>query len=271
MEFRNYTTVSEPIKKQINDVCEIWKGHLGEDLLGVYIHGSMALQCFREAVSDIDILAVTGRKISREMRLSIAREILAIDQKPCPLELSALYAGDIKPWQYPPRCQFHYSDYWTERYKELLSGKLSGSPIVDEDFEDTDIACHIKLTKQCGICVYGQPIDRVFPDVPEEDFWQSISNDIDNYDFNAYQPKHYASNILILGRILSYRHEKRILSKYDGGLWTIEHIPERYRYIVENALKVWYLGEQQMEYRREDLEGLKNYLICRIKHDEGVS
>lgn len=266
MEFKNYKTISEEIKKQINEVCDIWQRYMGEELYGVYIHGSMALQCFRESISDIDILAVTGRKIARAERLSIAEEILGIDQTPCPLELSALYIGDIRPWQYPTRCQFHYSDYWTERYKKLLSGELSHSPIVDEDFEDTDIACHIKLTKQCGICVYGQPVEEIFPDVPEEDFWQSLCNDIDSYDFDAYHPKYYASNILILGRILSYRCEKKILSKYEGGLWTIAHIPAKYRYIVENALKVWYLGGKPVDYRQEDLDGLRAYLIERIKN-----
>lgn len=266
MEFKNYETISAEIKKQINEVCDIWQRHMGEELYGVYIHGSMALQCFRESISDIDMLIVTGRKIARAERLSIAEEILGIDQTPCPLELSALYIGDIRPWRYPTRCQFHYSDYWTERYKKLLSGELNHSPIVDEDFEDTDIACHIKLTKQCGICVYGQPVAEIFPDVPEEDFWRSLCNDIDNYDFDAYHSKYYASNILILGRILSYRCEKKILSKYEGGLWTIAHIPTKYRYIVENALKVWYLGRKPVDYRREDLDGLRAYLIERIKN-----
>lgn len=72
MEFKNYKTVSAEIRKQIDDVCEIWQRHMGEELLGVYIHGSMALQCFRESISDIDMLIVTGRKIARTERLSIA-------------------------------------------------------------------------------------------------------------------------------------------------------------------------------------------------------
>lgn len=101
--------------------------------------------------------------------------------------------------------------------------------------------------------------------MPEEDFWHSISNEIETYDFGAYNPKYYASNILILGRILSYKQEKRILSKYDGGLWTIKHIPREYRYIVENALDVWYFGQEQIEYQAEDLERLRTYLVERIK------
>lgn len=265
IDFRNYQTVSEAVKGQISDVVEVWKKHMGKNLLGIYLHGSMALECFSENSSDIDILAVTDRKIPRAERLVIAQDIMMIDRKPCPLEMSALYIRDIKPWQYPTRCQFHYSDYWTEHYEKLQGGEITESFIVDTDFEDTDIACHIKLTKQCGICVYGGTASEIFPDVPEEDFWASISSEVEDYDFHAYNPKYFVSNILILGRILSYKKEKIILSKYDGGIWTRDHVPEKYRYIIDNALQVWYLGQEQAEYKREDLEGLRQYLIDYVR------
>lgn len=267
INFRNYRTVSEAVKEQIGNLIGVWQKHIGESLLGIYIHGSMALECFREATSDIDVLVVTDRKIPREERLAIVGDLMGIDRKPCPLEMSALYIKDIIPWQYPTRCQFHYSDYWTEHYEKLQSGQITESFIVDTDFEDTDIACHIKLTKQYGICVYGKPASEIFPDVPEADFWNSISHEIEDYDFNAYDPRYFVSNILILGRVLSYKKEKIILSKYDGGVWTRNHVPEQYRYIIDNALQVWYLGQEQVEYKQEDLEGLRQYLIHCIKRD----
>lgn len=265
MNFKNYDTVSPEIKEQIEKVCEIWQNHLGDALTGIYIHGSMALNCFVEETSDIDILIVTGRKLPREERLAIAEEIIDIDRKPCPLEMSAIWTGDLNPWKYPTPCQFHYSDFWTERYRGLLSGELQENFIVDSDFEDSDIACHVKLTVQCGICVCGKPILEVFPEVPEADFWDSISDGFEEYDFNAYEPRYFTSNILILGRILSYRKEKRILSKYDAAFWTRDYLPEKYRYIIENAIGVWYRGEELLEYPKEDLEGLRTFLIEEIK------
>lgn len=267
MEFKNYDTVSDEIKHQIKQVCEIWIKYLGEHLCGVYLHGSMVLNCFCESISDIDLLIVATRKINHEERLNIAREIIAIDQKPCSLEMSCIYLEDIRPWKYPTPCQFHYSDYWTECYRKMLRGEIGEHFIVDTEFEDPDIASYVKLLNQCGVCVYGQPIKEVFPEVPEHDFWQSLSNDIDDYDFNAYNSKYFVSNILLLGRILSYKIEKRILSKYDGGLWSIDHVPEQYRYIVENALKVWYFGEEQIEYKQEDLDELREYLVHKIKEE----
>lgn len=74
---------------------------------------------------------------------------------------------------------------------------------MDDDFGDTDIASYIHLINLSGICIYGRPIKDVFPTIPEEDFWSSISNDITNYDFHGNNPRYFASNLLILGRILS--------------------------------------------------------------------
>lgn len=265
MKLKNYNTVSDNIKAQINRVCEIWRNLLGDDLVGIYIHGSLALKCFCEEKSDIDFLIVTNRRISREERLSAARDIILIDGKPCQLEMSAILIKDLSPWHYPTVCQFHYSDYHTENYVKLLNGEINDYFIVDNDFEDSDIACHVKLTAQCGICVHGKPITEVFPDIPERDFIDSICSDIDGYDFNAYEPRYFTSNILILGRILSYFKNGYILSKYEAGLWTAQYVPDKYRYIIENALKVWYENGALEDYSSNDLDGLRELLISEIK------
>lgn len=264
MEFQNFNTLSPAVKEQIAKVTEAWLNGIGESVIGIYIHGSIALNCFKEGSSDIDLLIVTDKRISREDRLLVARNMVNLDYKPVPLEMSAIWINDLNPWKYPTPCQFHYSDYWTEHYEKLLSGGNTESFLIDEDFCDADIACHIQLINQSGICVYGKPIHDVFPMIPEHDFWDSISKDMDEYDFQAYKPRYFASNILILGRILSYKKEKRILSKYDGGIWTRKFVPERFRYIIDHALKEWYLGEKGLEYKEEDLKELRQYLIDEI-------
>lgn len=265
MPFKRYQTLSIEVKEQIGKLTEIWASQLGEELVGVYLHGSIALNRFMEGVSDIDVLIVTGRRIPRDERLLIAKQVMDIDCRPSPLELSAIWSNDLIPWKHPTPCQFHYSDSWTQRYRMMLSGEIEGNFIIDEDFTDADIACHTRLTGQSGICVYGRPIGDVFPAVPEQDFWQSISADIDGYDFNAYHPKYYMSNILVLGRILSYKKEKRILSKYDGGMWARDYIPERFRYILDNALQAWYFGAAPVHFDQKDLDDLRTLLVQEIK------
>ncbi len=264
MEFKNYETLSASVKEQINKMANIWVDSLGDSLIGIYLHGSIALNCFVEGSSDIDILIVSDRKISRDERLAIAKRIIEIDYKPSPLEMSAIWINDLKPWKYPTPCQFHYSDYWTEKYNKMLSGEIKESFIIDEDFTDEDIACHVNLINQSGICIYGKEVKDVFPLVPEKDFWNSISSDIE-MDFNALNPRYFVSNILSLGRVLSYKYEKKILSKYDAGIWTLNHVPERFKYIIDNSIKSWYLDEGDIDFKEEDLNDLKELLINEIQ------
>lgn len=264
MDFKNYNTLPIDVKEQIRNVTDIWLKCIGESAVGIYLHGSIALNCFVEGVSDIDILVICNRRLTREERLIISSNIIEIDCKPSPLEMSAVWINDLNPWKSPTPCQFHYSDSWTEHYKNLLNGNIKDSFIVDEDFCDADIACHAHLTHQSGICIYGSPIKEVFPIIPEHDFWNSISSNISEYDFQAYNLRYFASNILILGRILSYKIEKRILSKYDGALWTLDNVPEPLRYIIDNAIKEWYSEVMGLEYKKEDLEELRQLLINMI-------
>lgn len=265
MEFQNYDTVSPPVREQIERVCGIWKSRLGEDLLGIYLHGSMALGRFRENVSDIDLLILTKKRLPRQTRLNLAKEILMVDQAPRPLEMSALFYRDLHPWQHPAPCQFHYSEYHRKRYQNLLNGTLSGSFLLDTDFKDPDIACHVRLTRQCGICLCGIPVKEAFPIVPEEDFWQSLCQDIEEYDFYAYSPRYFASNLLTLVRILSYKQEHRILSKYDAGLWALDVLPSSFHGLVRQAIREWYGGEPSGSHSPAALQALRDYLVQQIK------
>lgn len=104
----------------------------------------------------------------------------------------------------------------------------------------------------------------LFGDISDDDFWAAISADIDDYDFHAYDPRYFASNILILGRILSFKKEKKILSKYEGGLWMIENVPEELSYLPRLAMKIWFEDEEH-ELPEKDLNKLRDYLVGEIK------
>ena len=154
MEFKNYKTLSPNVKEQIRKVTETWLKCMGESVVGIYIHGSIVLNCFVEGVSDIDILIICDRQISRDERLQISRDIMEIDAKPSPLEMSAIWINDLNPWKYPTPCQFHYSDAWTERLKKLLSCDIKECFIVDEDSQHF----YRKLGyKDCGCLVLNIP------------------------------------------------------------------------------------------------------------------
>lgn len=259
-----YNDLPPDIKEQIFRVVEIWKRHMQDDLTGVYLHGSICLDAFEPESGDIDILVVVTRTLSPGEKLALAKEIIVIDGHPRPLEMSAITSAEAKNWKNPGNCVFHYSDFWTERYKKRFINPQEEVYVVDHDFPDADVTCYIKLINQSGIVLYGQSIAETFAGVPDEDFWAAISSDIDDYDFNAYNERYFASNILILGRILSFKTEKRILSKYEGGLWMMDHVPSHLRDIPEKALGVWYNGESHA-FEPDRLQILRDYLVAEIK------
>ena len=126
-------------------------------------------------------------------------------------------------WDNTPFCTMLFVDwlFWTKKYLERFKNPNLEVYVADHEFSDADVTSYIKLLKQCGIVLYGEEIQEVFADVSDEDFWSAICADIENYDFHDYDARYFASNILILGRILSFKKEKRILSKYEGGIWII--------------------------------------------------
>ena len=262
-----YKDLPMEILNQINSVVDIWKRHMGANLIGVYLHGSIALNAFNPDSGDIDLLVVVKDSIEISTKLEIARDIIAIDRKPRPLEMSAVKQTDAINWKTPGNCVFHYSDFWTDKYLERFSNPDMEVYVADHEFPDADVTSYIKLLKQCGIRLYGKEIEEVFSDVSDEDFWLAISADIDEYDFHAYNSRYLASNVLILGRILSFKIEKRILSKYEGGIWMIKNVPENLKYLPELAMKIWFEGEEHI-LPEDDLNELRNYLIGEIKSNE---
>ena len=259
-----YKDLPFEILNQINNVIDIWKRHLGDNLTGVYLHGSIALNAFNPDSGDIDILVVVKDSVEVATKLEIAKDIIKIDRSPCPLEMSAVKQIDAKNWKTPGNCVFHYSDFWTKKYLERFKNPNLEVYVADHEFSDADVTSYIKLLKQCGIVLYGEEIQEVFADVSDEDFWSAISADIEDYDFHDYDARYLTSNVLILGRILSFKKEKRILSKYEGGLWMINNVPEDLKYLPELAMKVWFEGEEHT-LPEADLKRLRDYLVGEIK------
>jgi predicted nucleotidyltransferase len=263
-ELMGFDNLPSEVVSQINRVVDIWKNHLNNQLAGVYLHGSIVLNSFMPRSSDIDLLVVVEDSLDISTKLAIAKDIIEIDGKPCPLEMSAVRLSDVRSWETPGNCVFHYSEFWKDKYLEKLSNPDAECYVVENEFPDEDVTSYIKLIYQCGIVLYGRDINEVFWDISDKDFWKAISADIENYNFHNYAPRYSASNILVLGRILSFKKTKRILSKYDAGLWMISHVPNNLKYLPELAMKIWYEGEEH-ELPEDDLEELRKYLIEEIK------
>lgn len=259
----HWSNCPDDVKAQAAAMNDYLAAALGDNLMGVYIHGSICLGCFQPTHSDLDVLVVTHRPLDKVTRFELMKGFLALHQKPIPIEMSILSYTDIHPWKHPTPYQFHFSEYWRENYERMVSDYDMNFWDFKEPATDGDLACHITLTSQQGICLYGPPISEVFPAVPEADFWNSIYWGIEY--FEKLEGELLVTGLLTLIRIWSFKEMKVILSKSQAGEWSLARLPATYHSIVQNAVDVYNSASEAIPYNKTDLEELKQYVMDEIR------
>ncbi len=218
------------------------------NMVGVYLHGSLAMGCFNPNLSDVDLLVVTREPIIVDAQKGLTEELFVLSKAPTPIELSLLSQRDLNPWQYPTPYQFHYGESHRERLtKEIANG--AWRKWNEGEKRDEDLAAHITYLRARGICLWGKPIDEVFPDVPKEDYLNSILSDVKWSKGLLIENPVYP--ILNLCRVLAYLREGKLLSKDEGGRWGLERLPSPLLLVVRSAMSS-YSGLYQDMYVPED-------------------
>ena len=197
------------------------KAILGDSLVGIYLHGSLALGCFHWAVSDIDYLTVVKREPTQAQKEALIRSILAMDED-CPpkgIEMSVVTVDDCRRFVHPTPYLLHYSNSWRERFLADLSGVCR-----DLHGTDPDLAAHFTVVRAAGVSLCGTPIGDVFAPVPREAYLDSLRYDLAGAAEEITVNPVYV--ILNLCRTLGYLQDGEIRSKAQGGEWGLVHLPE---------------------------------------------
>ena len=207
------------------------KDILGNNLVGVYLHGSAVMGCFNEKTSDIDLLVVIHHDMTedekrRYMDMVVELNTLAPTKG---IEMSIIKKSVCKPFVYPTPFELHFSVAHLEWYKNNPQDyvlKMKGT--------DKDLAAHITILYHRGQCLWGEEIHEVFEPVGEKEYFDSIWYDIENAEEDILENPVYV--ILNLCRVLAFKKEKQILSKQEGGIWGLAHIPKKYHHLIQQAL-----------------------------------
>jgi streptomycin 3"-adenylyltransferase len=221
---------------QVSRLVSALRSRLERDLVGVYLHGSLAMGCFNPAASDVDLLAVTKGSPIVDAQKRIVEELLKLSKAPTPLEISILRTSDLAPWRHPTPYLLHYSEDGREQaQRDLADGAWrhwNDAPKVDGD-----LAAHITILHKYGVCLYGEPIEETFPAVPPADYLDSILSDL--AWIKEHMEQHPASAVLTLCRVLAYVREGKILSKDEGGRWAMDKLPNPLLLPVRSAMQVY--------------------------------
>ncbi|MDQ1235112.1 putative nucleotidyltransferase [Paenibacillus sp. SORGH_AS306] len=214
----------------IADIIHLFQEELAHNLVGIYIHGSLAMGGFHPHHSDIDLLVIVQQKVSRSAKLHIANRLLKLEEhliSSSGLEISILLENDVKQFVYPTPFEFHYSAYHREKYR-------TDKQYVCEGAEDPDLAAHIFVTYDRGITLYGKEIKEVFVPIDPQWYIRSILADIEHVaDDIVTSPVYFTLNLC---RILFFLSENVISSKQEGGEWGLTHVPATYSKLIQTCL-----------------------------------
>ena len=243
----------------IREFVERSKDILEENLVGIYLHGSLAMGCFNSQRSDIDLIIVVEKSLPDNLKREYMEMVIECNAlgPSKGIEMSIVLKNVCKPFIYPTPFELHFSNGHLDWYKEDADDyirKMKGT--------DKDLAAHFTIINKRGKCLYGAPINEVFGEIPASDYMDSIWYDVENAKKEIkYYPMYLTLN---LARVLAYKEERLVLSKKEGGEWAINNLPEEYHSLIRDALRD-YLENDDVVYDKGLAKRYAKYMIKRIK------
>ena len=252
--------ISQEIDSLLNSFVGQSKDILKDNLVGVYLHGSLAMGCFNPKRSDIDLIIVVNEPLSAPIKREYLEMVVEHDANgPAKgIEMSIVLENVCKPLVYPTPFELHFSKGHLDWYKEDPD-----EYIREMNGTDKDLAAHFTIINKRGKCLYGPSIKEVFGEVPSSDYMDSIWYDVENAKKEITKYPMYLT--LNLTRVLAYKEEGLVLSKKEGGEWAIDKLPEEYHLLVRAALNE-YLENVDVVYDKRLAKRYAKYMIKRIKH-----
>ncbi|MBG9547815.1 hypothetical protein ABE25_14075 [Cytobacillus firmus] len=233
-----------------------------DNFIGFYIHGSLAMGGFNPNNSDIDILVITEEPLKIELKRRLAKLFLAYSNHPFPVEVSCLSREQLMPFEHPCPFDFHYSEFWRERYEQDLS--LETYEFLNGEIKkDPDLAAHITITFHRGICLEGKPIIEVFPLIPQSFYTSSIMGDFYDCTENIFEKPVYC--ILNLIRVYWYLKEGVISSKEEAGNWGLSSLPKEMHHTLQKVMYNYFFKQDNYTFEVNELLFISNYFADNVK------
>jgi predicted nucleotidyltransferase len=222
-------------REQIAQVVAALRGVLGDDLIGAYMHGSAVLGGL-QAHSDIDVLALSARRMTRYEKERLVTHLLSVSGRhpaaapPRPVELTVVVSSEIRPWRYPPTMDLQYGEWWRDRFER---GEVEPWP----SRTNPDLALVVTMTLVGDATLAGPPPSDVFDAVPKADFIDalvagiaSLLQDIDSDTANV---------VLTLARIWSGVVSGAVQSKEAAAEWALPRLSSEHRAVLRRARDIY--------------------------------
>ncbi|HZG87592.1 aminoglycoside adenylyltransferase domain-containing protein [Paenibacillus sp.] len=255
-----WANAPEPTKRQTEDFVRQLRETLGDNLIGVYLHGSLATDSFQPARSDVDVLAVCEEAVDDDAKTALANALLRRSSDPSPLEVHLCTRAQLHPWRHPSPFAFHWSEGWRGRFAAARDGADDGAGFAAlpafAGGVDADLAAHVRAARDRGVALYGAPAAEALPAVPDADVRAAILADVDvPFRDVSREPVYYVLNLL---RAMRFDADGAMLSKEEAGVWGLAAMPLHIE-VVADALKL-YRRPEPRESLHFDVEPLQAFL-----------
>ena len=210
---------------------------LTANLVGIYLYGSLASDCFHWDGGDIDFLVVVRDPLTVEKKIALIETLYALspDAPPEGFEMWVILEKYCRDMPYPIPYELHYTEAYKREYERDAWGfceRMHG--------EDPALTRHILTITASGIVIHGPSIARVFDHVKREDALSAIRAHISGAADHLHErPVYYVLNLC---RAVAYLREGRAMSKKEGGEWALHHMDSAHQRVIQAALNAYETG-----------------------------
>ena len=186
---------------------------IGDHFVGMYIHGALARADFRPKASDVDTTTVSSVSCSNA---TLARVLVVHERLSIPIDATFVTQSHIEVDETPTPIDFLIKRMGT--VVRLPEGR-------------TDFIINRQDLYECGIALAGPSSSEVFRPVP----WKTLAAALDG--LCPFILPRFKSPELMLSRICYAFANRRLCSKREAGQWALGEFDERWRGMIESALR----------------------------------
>ncbi len=235
-----WETCSRVIQSQVRTLQTESQRVLGENFVGSYLHGSLALGGFNPARSDVNIVVVTKQRTDIEVKRTLVTLLLRISKMPCPVSIHFLAQHGIFPFHHPLPYDLYYNETMREYSQQDMRNDF-WKHWNDSTEYDPDLTIILTILQLYGICLSGEPPTKTLPAIPEHAFRDALVTKVQlAQQYPLHDPISFVLNAC---RVSAYLHDHVVLSKDAGGVWALTSLPEQYHPLIQQLLAL-YRGER---------------------------
>jgi hypothetical protein len=261
------------LKAFVKGVVDDMESHVGDRLVAVLLHGSLAIGSFYPPKSDVDLIViVSGLADQQASRVyDLFEDHHARRPYAGGLEVSVIRSRDAKFPKHPLPYLVHFSETTAgfQAYRD-------GYPPTDQD-----LIAHLTVAKHRGISLFGPQPACLIGELSWTDYLSSVSADIEWIleDQNILRSPYYGVLNLCRWAMMRETQERIVRSKEEAGVWGLSHLPTFTEEVVGQALTTyrsseWPCSREERQtaggpWDRQNLIRFRDYM--RSRHEGAVT